>query len=45
MANQMVHFLSSMALLDPRQSFMVGSIIIGANGVEETMEAMQANPV
>jgi hypothetical protein len=44
MVNQMVRFPSSMALLEPGQSFMVGSIIIGANGVEETMEAAQASP-
>jgi hypothetical protein len=44
MANQMVRFLSSMALLEPDQSFMVGSMIIGANDIEETMEAAHASP-
>jgi hypothetical protein len=44
MANQMVRFSSSMALLEPDQSFMVGSMIIGANGIEGTMEAAWVNP-
>jgi hypothetical protein len=39
MANQMVRFPSSMAPLEPGQSFVIGSIIIGDNGIEETMEA------
>jgi hypothetical protein len=44
MANQMVHFPSSMALLEPGQSFMVGSMIIGANSIEGTMEVARVSP-
>jgi hypothetical protein len=44
MMNQMIHFSSSMVLLEPSQSFMVGSMIIGANNIGETMEAAQSSP-
>jgi hypothetical protein len=44
MVNQMIHFPSSMVLLEHGQSFMVGFVIIGANGIEETVEAAQASP-
>ena len=41
---QMVTFLSSMALLEPGKSFMVGCMIIGTNDIEETMEAAWVSP-
>ena len=46
MASQMVRFPSSMILPEPGQTFMVGSMtwVIGANSVEEIMEAMQNHP-
>ena len=42
MASQMVHFPSSMILLEPGQNFTIGSItwVIDADGVEEIVEAM-----
>ena len=42
MASQMVRFLSSMILHELGQTFTVGSMtrVIGANGVEEIMEAV-----
>ena len=46
MASQMVRFPSSMILPKLGQTFMVGSMtwVIGANGVEEIVEAMQNHP-
>ena len=46
MASQMVCFPSSMVLPEPSQSFTVGSItwVIGANGVEEIVEAVLNHP-
>ena len=46
MASQMVCFLCSMILSEPGQTFKVGSMtwVIGANGIEEIMEAVQNHP-
>ena len=46
MASQMVRFPSSMILPELGQTFMVGSMtwVIGANGVEEIVEAVQNHP-
>ena len=46
MASQMVYFLSSMILPEPGQTFTVGSMswVIGINGVNEIMEAVQNHP-
>ena len=46
MASQMVRFPSSMILPEPGQTFTVGSMtwVIGANGVEEIVEAVQNHP-
>ena len=43
MVSQMVHFPSSMILPEPGQTFTVGSMtwVIGADGIEEIMEAVQ----
>ena len=42
MVNQMIHFLSSMILSELGQTFTIGSMawVIGANSVEETIEAL-----
>ena len=47
MASQMVYFLSSMILPEPGQTFTVGSMswVIGINGVNEIMEAVQNHPM
>ena len=46
MASQMVYFQSSMILPEPGQTFTVGSMtwVIGADGVEEIVEAVQNHP-
>ena len=46
MANQMVTFLSSMALLELGQIFTIGSMtsVIGPDGNGEIMEAVQDHP-
>ena len=46
MASQMVRFPSSMILPEPGQTFTVGSMtyVIGADGVEEIVEALQNHP-
>ena len=46
MASQMVRFSSSMIVPEPGQTFTVGSMtwVIGANGVEEIVEAVQNHP-
>ena len=46
MESQMVRFPSSMILPEPGQTFTVGSMtwVIGANGVEEIVEAVQNHP-
>jgi len=46
MASQMVHFPSSMALPEPGQIFMVGSmaLVIGPDGNGEIVEAVQDHP-
>ena len=46
MASQMVRFSSSMILSKPGQTFTVGYMIcvIGANGIEEIVEAVQNHP-
>ena len=46
MVSQMVRFLSSMILPELGQTFMVGSMtkVIGTNGIEEIVEALQNHP-
>jgi hypothetical protein len=46
MANQMVRFLSSIVLLEPSQSFTIGSMtwIVSANGIGEIMATVLNHP-